>query len=180
MLDWLKTILGETYSEEIDKKVSEEIGKNFVARSDFNAKAEEVKTLSAQIGERDKQLKTLSESAENNEELLGQIKKLQEDNKAAKKAFDEQVGELRFNAALDDALLKAGALDGELVKVKLDRGKLALSDDGQVDGLDEQLKTAKENYGFLFQNNNTTVTGARPADGEAPQETDPFLEGFGE
>ena len=28
MLDWLKTILGEAYSEEIDKKVSEEIGKN--------------------------------------------------------------------------------------------------------------------------------------------------------
>ena len=27
MLDWLKTILGEAYSEEIDKKVSEEIGK---------------------------------------------------------------------------------------------------------------------------------------------------------
>ena len=36
MLDWLKTILGEAYSEEIDKKVSEEIGKNFVARADFN------------------------------------------------------------------------------------------------------------------------------------------------
>lgn len=180
MLDWLKTILGETYSEEIDKKISEEIGKNFVARSDFNAKAEEVKTLSAQIGERDKQLKTLSESTENNEALQNQIKQLQEDNKAAKKAFDEQVSELRFNAALDSALVKAGAVDGELVKVKLDREKLALSDDGQVDGLDEQIKNVKESYGFLFQDNNTTVTGARPADGQASQETDPFLQGFGE
>ena len=30
MLDWLKTILGEAYSEEIDKKVSDEIRKAFV------------------------------------------------------------------------------------------------------------------------------------------------------
>ena len=30
MLDWLKTILGEAYSEKIDKKVSDEIGKAFV------------------------------------------------------------------------------------------------------------------------------------------------------
>ena len=37
MLDWLKTILGDAYTEEIDKKVSEEIGKGFVARADFNA-----------------------------------------------------------------------------------------------------------------------------------------------
>lgn len=36
MLEWLKTILGDAYTEEIDKKVSEEIGKNFVARADFN------------------------------------------------------------------------------------------------------------------------------------------------
>ena len=27
MLEWLKTILGDQYTEEIDKKVSDEIGK---------------------------------------------------------------------------------------------------------------------------------------------------------
>lgn len=36
MLEWLKTILGDTYTEDIDKKVSEEIGKQFVSRADFN------------------------------------------------------------------------------------------------------------------------------------------------
>lgn len=53
MLDWLKTILGEAYSEEIDKKVSEEIGKNFVARADFNALNTEKKKLADTVKERD-------------------------------------------------------------------------------------------------------------------------------
>ncbi len=50
MLEWLKTVLGEAYTDDIDKKVSDEIGKNFVARADFNAKLEEIKTLHTQIG----------------------------------------------------------------------------------------------------------------------------------
>ena len=53
MLDWLKEILGESWTEEIDKKVSEEIGKGFVSRSDFNTKNEELKTAKATLKERD-------------------------------------------------------------------------------------------------------------------------------
>ena len=36
MLDWLKPILGDAYTEEIDSKIAAEIGKGFVARADFN------------------------------------------------------------------------------------------------------------------------------------------------
>jgi len=35
MLEWLKTILGEHYTEDINKKISAEIGKNFVSKADF-------------------------------------------------------------------------------------------------------------------------------------------------
>ena len=53
MLDWLKEILGESWTDEIDKKVSDEIGKGFVSRSDFNTKNEELKTAKATLKERD-------------------------------------------------------------------------------------------------------------------------------
>lgn len=33
MLEWLKNILGEDYTDEVDAKVSAEIGKNFVTKS---------------------------------------------------------------------------------------------------------------------------------------------------
>ena len=59
MLDWLKEILGESWTEEIDKKVSDEIGKGFVSRSDFNTKNEELKTAKSTLKERDGQLEQL-------------------------------------------------------------------------------------------------------------------------
>ena len=36
MLEWLKTILGGAYTDDVDAKVSAEIGKNFVSKADFN------------------------------------------------------------------------------------------------------------------------------------------------
>ena len=49
MLEWLKTILGDAYTEDIDKKVSDEIGKQFVSRADFNTLNETKKTLESTV-----------------------------------------------------------------------------------------------------------------------------------
>lgn len=56
MLDWLKNIMGDAYTPEIDKAVSEEIGKAFVAKADFNAANTERKQLADTVKDRDKQL----------------------------------------------------------------------------------------------------------------------------
>ena len=42
-LEWLKTILGDKYTPEIDTAVSQEIGKGFVSRTDFNATSGKLK-----------------------------------------------------------------------------------------------------------------------------------------
>jgi len=55
MLEWLKTVLGDSYTEDIDKKISQEIGKNFVARADYNTLNETKKTLETSIAEREPQ-----------------------------------------------------------------------------------------------------------------------------
>lgn len=62
MLDWLKPILGEGYSDEIDSKISAAIGQNFVSKKDFNELNETKKTLEKTVGERDKQLEKLKTS----------------------------------------------------------------------------------------------------------------------
>lgn len=82
MLEWLKEILGTHYTEEIDKKVSAEIGKGFVSKTDFNAAKAELKTARETITERDSQLETLKKSGGDLEALKSQIEKLQADNKA--------------------------------------------------------------------------------------------------
>ena len=37
MLDWLQEILGDAYSNDMERKISDEIGKGCVSRADFNA-----------------------------------------------------------------------------------------------------------------------------------------------
>ena len=61
MLAWLKEILGDAYTDDIEKKVSDEIGKGFVSRADFNTVNESKKGLEEEIGKRDKQLETLKQ-----------------------------------------------------------------------------------------------------------------------
>lgn len=113
MFDWLKTILGENYTDEIDQKVSKEIGKAFVPRSDFNEKNEKAKQLDAalkeaekQIAERDKQLETLKESGAEGETLKAQLAEMEKANKEAEKARKKELEEAQAAHAAELTKLK--------------------------------------------------------------------------
>ena len=45
MLEWLKTILGDNYSEEIDTAISGEIGKGFVSKANYDQRNTAYKDL---------------------------------------------------------------------------------------------------------------------------------------
>ncbi len=166
MKEILTQLFGEAVTDENFAKFNEELGKRFVAKADYNAKLKEIEGLNGQIAQRDEQLKTLQDNAGSNKELQDQIKQLQEDNKAAEKDFQKQLTEVRMNAAIDNALLKANAIDTELVKVKLDKGRITMKEDGSVEGLSEQLDSVKKDFGFLFKGERPVhINGARPADG---------------
>lgn len=178
MLEWLKTILGEAYTDDIDKKVSDEIGKNFVARADFNAKSEEVKNLNAQLGERDKQLEGLKKV--DAEGLQQQIKNLQEENKRAKNTYDEQLNKIKFEHAIDAALTGAKARNTKAVSALLDRETITFKD-GKLSGLDEQLKTLKKDNAYLFEEDKTSdpVKGVKPLGGLTSQQNNGEGSGLG-
>ena len=50
-LKFLKELLGDAYTEQLDAQISEAVGKGFVARGDFNALKEAKKALEAQLAE---------------------------------------------------------------------------------------------------------------------------------
>lgn len=179
MLEILKKAgLDEQTAQIVVDQFPELIRDKYVPVSRINELREEINGLNAQISERDKQLKTLSGKAEGNEELQNQIKELQESNKKAKDDFEQQMADLKFNAALDKALLKAKAVDSELVRVKLDKSGLKLQEDGTIAGLAEQLESVQKDYGFLFEANDTKIDGIKPAESGSEHQTDPFLQGF--
>jgi TolA-binding protein len=97
MLEWLKTILGDAYTEEIDKKVSAEIGKSFVSRTDFNALNETKKTLETQISDRDKQIENLKKV--DPKKMQEEITRLQDENKATKEKYESDLAAARLSSA---------------------------------------------------------------------------------
>ena len=100
MLDWLKGILGDSYTDEIDRKVSAEIGKNFVAKADFNGVKAELKTAKEAVAARDSQLEELRKSSGDLDALKAQIAELQAANQQEAEAHEAELNRLRKGAAL--------------------------------------------------------------------------------
>ncbi len=119
MLDFLKTILGAHYTEEIDKKISDEIGKGFVARADFNNANEAKKKLEEQLASRDKQLAELSEKTGDAGALAEALKKAKEENETAAKNHKAEIDRLRLDTAVDKALTDAGAKNATATRALL-------------------------------------------------------------
>ena len=168
MLEWLKTILGDVWTEEIDKKVSDEIGKGFVARADFNTLNTEKKALADTVKDRDKQLETLKDSTGDTEALRQQIAVLQEDNAASAKAYKAEIKRLKVDTAVDLALAAAKAKNAKAVKALLELDNAELAEDGTVKGLSDQIKKLVEapESAFLFDTGKQqSFKGFKPGEG---------------
>lgn len=156
MLDWLKKILGDAYTEDIEKQVSEEIGKSFVAKSDFNLKNEALKAAEKQLSETEQKLESLKKSGGDVESLKQQIDDLQKSNNDAKIAHEKEISDLKFSYALDAALSGAKVRDAISVKAHLNTEKLKLNEDGTIAGLSEQLEKLKTEADYLFEETKPT------------------------
>ena len=168
MLDWLKPILNDAYTEEIDSKIAAEIGKGFVARADFNEVSAAKKKLEGDVKTRDEQLKTLSESQGSTEDLKKQITELQEQNKKDKEAHEAELLRIRTDNAVEAALTKAGAKNNTAVKALLAEflADAKLAEDGTVKGLEAEISTLAKNESTAFLFNTAgqtqTIAGMEP------------------
>lgn len=175
MLEFLKKILGDAYTEEIDKQVSAQIGKDFVSRADFNVKNDAVKTLEGQISERDKQIKGFEKVAGDNETLKKQLDDAQDANKTAKADYETSLKKLTINNKIETALMGAKARDVKAARALLDETKISL-DGENVLGLNDQLEALKKDKGWLFGEDAPGQNPPPPAGGKPPISTgDSFL-----
>ena len=177
MLEWLKTILGEGYTEEIDAKISAEIGKNFVSKADFNQVNTAKKKAEDDVKARDQQLEELKKTTGDAAALKEQIATLQSQNADAKKTYEAELARVRLDGAVEAALTAAGAKNNTAVKALLaDFLKDAKLDaSGAVQGLAAELKTMAEAEAtsFLFNaadDNGQQFKGMQPgaAGGKTP------------
>ncbi len=163
MLEWLKNILGDNYTEDIDKKVSAEIGKGFVSKADFNELNGVKKKLEGDVKAYEKDLNDLKNSNGDISTLKATIEQLQKDKKSDKEAYEKELATIRLNNAVETALTAAGAKNNTAAKALLaDFVKDAKAEeDGTVKGLAEQIKSlaSADATAFLFDSKSSGMQG---------------------
>lgn len=168
-LEWLKTILGDGYTEDIESKIAQEIGKGFVSKADFNAVKTQQKKLEDDLKTRDTQLEELKKATGTAEELTAQIAALQEQNRKDKQAHEAEVARIRLDAAVDKALTESGARNNIAVKALLAAflKDAKVGEDGSVKGLAAEIETLAKgkSTSFLFDNTKgAVIKGMKPGE----------------
>lgn len=114
MKEILTQLFGDAVTDEAMKQFNAELGKKFVAKADFNAKVEEVKTLKGEKKNLEDEVARLNENANGNEDVKKELEalkaKIDADAKQAEadrisrekaesdeRLFNEAVGEKRFS-----------------------------------------------------------------------------------
>lgn len=154
MMDWLKEILKNSgiEDEKIDElvgSINKELPKHFIPKNKYNEIAEIRKDLEEQLNTANATIEELKKSNKDNEELQKQIKQYEEQLKNLKAESEAKIRDLTLDNAIKLAL-KENAKYDDLLIGKVDKSKLIIKEDGTIEGLEEQIKTLKEDYKELF------------------------------
>ena len=161
-MEWIKALIekhtkdGQLDQEELIKDINKEFPKYAVPKDQYNAVAEAKKKLEKDIAERDNQLEELKKIDADG--LKAEIERLQQENKAAKEAYENELKEIQLNNAIKLAI-NGKVHDEDIVSQLIKKDELVLSEDGKVIGLDEQINSLKESKSFLFKDDNSQQAG---------------------
>ena len=158
-LEWLKELIGEGYTKEMEKKISEKIEESFGSRADFNAVNGAKKTLEEQMKDRDKDIAALKKSAGDNAELTQKYAILQEKYKADTESLNKAIMDNKKNNAVDMAILQAKGRNPKAIKALLDMDKIQIKEDGSLEGLDLESIRKSDSYLFDVETTKTEGTG---------------------
>lgn len=136
---------------------------------DVEAIKQENETLKTQLSERDKDLKGLQKQVKDNEDLSKQFTDLQDKYKTDTENLNKQLSQTKLNGALNTALSAAKVRNPKAAEALLDMDKIKLTDDGKLDGLDDQLAAIKKSDGYLFDEG--THSNYDPKGGDGSHDT---------
>lgn len=164
--------------KEVIDKIMAENGKDIEnAKADNESIKAELAQAQNTLAERDNQLKELKAAAGDNEALSAKIAELEAANKEAAAKHREELNALKINAAVDMALTKSGAKTAKAVKALLDMNSIKLDKDGNVTGIEEQVKSLSEGEDtkYLFESPAPNHRGFVPGYG-SDGDTEPDIE----
>lgn len=167
-MEFLKDVLGEELYNQVaaklkgnDKiKLANLADGGYVGKEKFDSAQTTITDLQKQLKDRDTDIAGLKKSAGDNADLTKQLTDLQTRYKTDTDTLNTKLKDNALNAALDLSISKVRGKNATAIKALIDRSKLALKDDGSVDGLDGILDGLKKSDAYLFEQVETKPQGS--------------------
>lgn len=154
-------------TDEQIEKVSEDYGKNYVTKLQFNKKNDALKQAEESLEAMQSDMDALKKTNADNAELTKQIDEM----KAAQVKLDEeytaQIQKMELDGIVERTLLSSKVKNSKAVRALLDLEDAKVKD-GTIKGLDDQLTKLKESDPYLFESDSkpTGVTPGEPHGGQ--------------
>lgn len=115
-MDFLKNILGDAYTEDIEARVSTEIGKIFVAKSDFDAKNTELKAAKDQLADAAKTIEGLQATDKDIEAVRKEAADYKARAEQAEKNAAQQLEDYKFDGWLNGLITEHKGRDASVIR----------------------------------------------------------------
>ena len=154
-------------TDEQIEKVSEDYGKNYVTKLQFNKKNDALKqaeeSLEAMQSDMDASKKTNADNAE----LTKQIDEMKAAQVKRDEEYTAQIHKMELDGIVERTLLSSKVKNAKAVRALLDLEDAKVKD-GTIKGLDDQLTKLKESDPYLFESDSkpTGVTPGEPHGGQ--------------
>ncbi len=157
--------LEEAKIEEIIEFSKKALPQEFIPKSKYNEKAEELTQVNEKLAETNKQIEELKNSSTGAEEYKQKLDLLNQEYEDYKKQADTRVDNLRKSSLLKDRLINEGADKDNLDLLLKDFNieEMQLKDENIV-GLDDYVNPIKEKRARLFLQERVDTT--KPDDGK--------------
>jgi len=144
-------VVDEEKVAEIIEFSKKSIPLEFIPKTKYNEKVEELTTTNAKLEETNKKIEELSKTETDAKEYKEKLETLNQEYEKFKDEAEERVSEMKKNSILKDRLIQEGADKDniDLLMKDFDVKEMSLNDDGII-GLDEYLKPIKEKRARLF------------------------------
>lgn len=154
-------------NDEQIEKVVEDYGKNYVAKSQFNQKNEELKQAKESLTTMQSDIEALKKSNADNAELSKQIDELNAAQLKREAEYTAQIQKMELDGIVERTLLSSKVKNAKAVRALLDLEDAKVKD-GTIKGLDDQLTKLKESDPYLFESESkpTGVTPGEPHGGQ--------------
>lgn len=154
-------------NDEQIEKVVEDYGKNYVAKSQFNQKNEELKQAKESLTTMQSDIEALKKSNADNAELSKQIDELNTAQLKREAEYTAQIQKMELDGIVERTLLSSKVKNAKAVRALLDLEDAKVKD-GTIKGLDDQLTKLKESDPYLFESESkpTGVTPGEPHGGQ--------------